>query len=242
MNSIYLNGFSVLVLVNREPSEKIIYKDAYYYSMPNNTKYEIELRNDHNVRVDSHVWLHGKKLGVWRINPHQQVLISENLTLQKGQDGLLKVEFRPEKEPSSYTYLPQRNSRDVDPTQVNYLCKEYTDTVTPYDRTHRTCAMDTDSYDRYVESNLMPQIKYQFRQTKMVDSLENIDIENITTIYARLVVDDDRTTTSRQYNMMARANPTLPPLPLDLRHPSRPHSAATDSSFTLSKKYYFSNF
>ena len=263
MNSIYLNRFSLSILIDGEAAEKVIYRNANYYSMPDNTQYMIELANDNNVKADAHVFINGKKIGAWRINPYSKILVKSpsnsnqmlimvKENIQNGMSdpnyGLIKVEFRPEKESSSYNPIPKSNRIDnFDPTKVNYLCREYTDTVTPYDKIHRSCAMDTDSYDRYVDNTLLPPIKYPTQKTLMIDSINDIDVNNITIIYCRLVVDNDRSTTSRQYNLIRTTiNPSnttsSAPPPLELRHPSRPHSAAVDSNFTLSRKYLYNDF
>jgi hypothetical protein len=256
MNSTYLHRFSISILVNGDPAEKIIYRNANYFSMPDNTQYTIELTNDNNVRADAHVSIHGEKIGAWRINPYSKVLVvspaarKQKLIMSKNSGntsskeyGLIKVEFKPAKKSIAYTPSTKDN---FDPTNVNYLCKKYTDTVTPYDKTHRSCAMDTNSYDRYVENTLMPPIKYPTHQQIMVDSIDNIDIENITIIYTRLVVDNDRSAVNRYNLIRTTLNPnkttSSKPPPLELRHPSRPHTGASNSNFTLSQKYMYSDY
>lgn len=255
MNSIYLNGFSLSILVDNEPVEKIIYRNANYYEMPNQSIYTLELTNDNNVRTDAHVWINEKKIGIWRINPYSTISIKthktgERFILFKDDDrdvnyGLIRIEYRPEK-PGSSTYTPPIISKkETDPTFANYLCKDYTDTVTPANKIHRSCAMNTDSYDRYVENMLMPQLRKP-EKLRTVESIDNVDIANITNIYTRLVINNDKTTTSRQYNLIRQVknyeHETPIPSKLGLMNPSRPHSISKDSNFTLSKQYNYSNF
>ena len=62
----------------------------------------------------------------------------------------------------------------------------------------------------------------------------------ITTIYARLVVDDDISTYKRKYIGIrnAKYSNKIPPK-IKLQHPSRPHGYFVGSPFTLSRKYWF---
>lgn len=273
MDSIFLNGFSLEILMDNSPIEKIIYRNSSYYSLPNKSEYVIKLGNDHGVKTDAHVWIGNSKIGVWRINPYSKITIEKSANSGKkfillkedtiyaqeaivnGRDsanGLIKIIFKPEK---ISEYIPKDNPIDsyyqnqsYDPSETQYLCKSYTDTVTPADKIHRFCAMDDDSYSRYIASTLSPikKISQNNQQYKTVGPLENIDDGNITTIYARLVVDDDRSTARRKYMALRDSgkinNSTTIPPPLELRHPARPHTCDVDSKFTLSKKYWFDSF
>jgi len=157
---------------------------------------------------------------------------------QDSNNGLVKVVFKPEKI-SAYIPLEDRSdiyyqnqSLNFDPTNAdaNYFCTSYTDTVTPYGKAHRQCSLTDEGYSRYVESNLSPagtglgaNSDQRFRK---VGTLDDIDLANVTTIYARLVVDDDITSERRKYMPLSEVrsiNKSTPiPLPINLPHPSRP--------------------
>ena len=256
MDSIFLNGFSLEIFVDNGPVEKVPYRNFNYFALPDKSEYVIKLGNDHGVKTDAHVWIDNEKIGVWRINSYSKVVIESPANInrklvllkegtinakeagiqsQDNVNGLIKIIFKPEK---LNEYIPKNNINDdyyqnqsFDPTGVHYLCKTYTDTVTPVDKIHRFCAMNDESYSRYITATLSPagrslgdNSQQRFRK---VEPLENIDDANITTLYARLVVDDDKSTTKktyislRQYGKMNNSTP-IPP-PLNLRHHDRPY-------------------
>ncbi|QKF93700.1 hypothetical protein QKU48_gp0242 [Fadolivirus algeromassiliense] len=268
MNSINLNGYSLEVLTDNEPVEKIIYHDTNYYALPNNTEYMIRLTNNRDVKTDATIWIDNERVGTWRVNPYSRITVerpgnmNRKFTLvretsyqakQAGVEvglqvnGLIKVEFKPEK---FSEYVPQiRDHTDYlqsyDPTGVHYLCKAYTDTVTPADKIHRFCAMNSNSYDRYVESNLLSpgatilgnQSNQQFKKVVPID---NVDTANITVIHTRLVVDDDKSTWRRKYIHLREANnvnnQTLVPPPINREHPSRPSKCFVNNNFAAQNK------
>lgn len=246
MDSVILNGFSFEILANYgngiwDPLEKIIYKNAYYYSLPDKSEYKLRIGNDHGVIVDAHVSIDNNKIGIWRVNPYSKITINKIFILDNRITGLFFVEFRPEK---ISTYTPKVTIQQPDPTESYYLCQDYTDTVTPYDKRHRDCAMDDESYNRYIYSKLSPTIYKQQKPTK-VASIDNVDMANITKIYARLVIDNDKSIARRKYMPIhdiktEQTKTTIPPQ-ITMRHPSRP-SPQYDKTLPLSRTYYFDRF
>jgi hypothetical protein len=275
MNSINLNGYSLEILAHGEIMEKIIYKNANYYALENDTEYKIRLTNNKNVRTDAHIWIDDQKVGVWRINPYSRITIERPANLNRKftlvkeisyrakeagielglqTNGLVKVEFKPEKY-SSYVpevadYNDYYSKQTYDPTGVHYLCKAYTDTVTPADKIHRFCAMNDSSYDRYISNTLLSPgatvLGSQSNQTfKRTESIENIDTSNITIIYARLVVDEDHPTNRRNYIHLREANnmnhQTLVPPPIR-EHPSRPSKCFENNNYEASNKQWLDRY
>lgn len=275
MNSINLNGYSLEILAYGETMEKIIYKNANYYALKNNTEYKIRLTNNKDVRTDAHIWIDEEKVGVWRINPYSRITIERPVNLDRKftlvketsyyareagielglqTNGLIKVEFKPEK---YSTYVPKvneyndyYNKQEYDPTGVHYLCKAYTDTVTPADKIHRFCAMNDSSYDRYVSNTLLSPgatvLGNHSDQTfKRTEPIENIDTSNITIIHARLVVDEDKTTNRRNYIHLREANninhQTLVPPPIR-ENPSRPSKCLMNNNYEASNKQWLDRY
>lgn len=108
--------FSVNIL--GDTVKKINRDSDSLYAMKNKTKYEIELRNNGNRRCDAFVYIDGDFIGAWRINSfssitlkrpaetdRQFIFVSEDSEESKMvgtisgaiNNGLIKVEFKPEK-------------------------------------------------------------------------------------------------------------------------------------------------
>jgi len=241
MNSINLNGYSFELLSNNTVVEKVIYKNANYYALPVNSAYKVRLTNNTAKKADAHIWLGDDKLGVWRVNPYSRITV-DHPAYKLQVDKLVKVEFKPEK---ISTYNPQTQNNMVDPTETNYLCHTYTDTVTPYGKSHRTCALSDYNYDRYVAYNLSPRasILQDIQPPRRVEPITDVDQANITTIYTRLIVDNDVSTSRREYIHMRESNSnnnqtTIPP-PIDLEHPARPRRNINNNYAARHPEWYF---
>lgn len=274
MNSINLNGYSLEILMDSEPVEKIIYKNANYYALPNNTEYKIRLTNSKDVRTDAYITIDDEKVGVWRINPYSRITLerptngNRKFTLIKETsyqpkptgievglqtNGLIKVEFKPEKYSKYVPDVADYNDyhkQTYDPTGVHYLCKSYTDTVTPADKIHRFCALNDSSYDRYVANTLSPPTilsgHHNNQSFKKVDSIVDVDTNNITVIYTRLIVDEDKTTSRRQYIHLREANnvnhQTMVPSPINRENPSRPSKCFVNNNFEAQNKEWLDRY
>jgi len=268
MDSIQLNGFSVEILGYFGPIEKVIYKDSNYYAMEDGTEYKIRLTNTHNVKVDAHVWIDGKKIGVWRIKPHGRVtverpanlsrkftLLSErsqhekypNLRINKNLHGLIKVTFRPEVEDKLYGNMRHGYDKEYIYSSSLPMCNSYSDTVTPHTRYNRNCITKAQVYENSIMDRYGPAGTgvgdYSHQRFNRVTPISDIDYDNITTIYTRLVVDNDQSTYRRKYLGLREATQvSRPPPSIELDHPSRPHTCAGNSKLTLSGKYYFDTF
>jgi len=75
MDTIFLNGFAMSILSNKEHVKKIIDRRTNYYSLSNTSRFMIKLENNHPIRVDAHVWINNEKMGIWRINPYSNIII-----------------------------------------------------------------------------------------------------------------------------------------------------------------------
>jgi len=245
------------------PLEKIVYKNSHFYSLPENSEYKIKLGNNNFMRVDAHVWIDGIKIGVWRINPESSIIIDKTtkgnkkfILMKEGtqdaivagirsgafDNGLITVKFIPEKLQPAYEIKPNYSYHD-DPTEYPYLCDKYTDTVTPSTSSNRFCAMNTLGYLKHTDNSLShgTLFKNGDRLYKKVEPLKGIDNMLVTTVVARLVVDDDLSSYRKKFMMHNEGDVRNIPQRLDLKHPARPHTCNTDSKYTLSRKYWFDN-
>ena len=255
MDAIHLNNFSLEIMDNNGPVEKVIYKDSNYYAMPEGTEYKLRLTNSRDTRTDAHVWIDGEKVGIWRINPNSRIVVERpsgtsrkfmilnNRIIDSPNIGVVKVTFKPEMYDNLYGLMRHGHEKEYLYSAYTPRCFEYSDTVTPYDKQHQNCMLSTKEYEDKLYGKLY-STKYNSKQNfDHVTPLSDIDYNNITTIYTRLVVDNDRSTYSRKYNTLREArNVSSPPQRLDLQHPSRAHPCSRDSSFKLSRKYHFDNF
>lgn len=217
MNSIFLNGFS-LNIISDNPVEKVIYKNSNYFSLPHRSEYAIQLSNNHEVKADAHVWIDNEKIGVWRISSYGKitierpaninrkfVLLKEGTTEARGasihdhnsSNGLVKVVFYPEK----IQHIYWQNNYSCEYDSINAPIKKacgFQQMSNNSNLSHAGTALGDDSYQRF----------------RKVESLTNVDDENITTIYARLVV-DDTTISRKKYISLNQVNNSMsipPPL------------------------------
>jgi len=123
MNSVKLNNFSVDVRSNDCKVKKRHTFNGNYFVIKNGSTYKLILGNHNSTQCDCHVWIDNEKMGVFRINPHSEIvlerpnnvkrkftLFSENSDIAKDNgaisgdhyNGLVKVEFRPERKESTY--------------------------------------------------------------------------------------------------------------------------------------------
>lgn len=286
MDTVLLNGFSLEILSSFGPVEKVIYREGNYFSLPDGSEYKLKLGNDHDTRVDAHVWIDGEKVGVWRINPYSSIVIerphniSRKFTLFKEgtrrairagvkngdhETGIIKVIFKPENiYYSGIFYNNPTHLNETDHRLYRWECSnDYTDTVTPSDKQNRRCNLNAYNYEVQGRPNFGINLQNSFssavspnyssagsvlgddslQRFKRTKPLDEIDTDMITTIYARLVVDDDRTTYKRDYIGIKHAMKTnkIPPRINGPTHMGRSHYCYKDSPFILSRKYWFDN-
>lgn len=191
MNSlIILNGYGFDIIDNR--SKKIVYRKGYYYLLENTSTYKIRLMNNRGVRTDAYCWIGDQKIGIWRVNPYSSIIIEkpvdseETFRFNKDSNNLIRVEFCPEQITDDYSPPIRTYPCDDEP-----ICEKYLDTITPYNKNHRVCALSDNSYEKYILNNLSIGYNVSLPKPKKVDKLETIDKANVTIIYAKLIEKDD---------------------------------------------------
>ncbi len=70
------DGYSVQIFLNENPT--YIYKNCgkFGVSLPNNSKYSIQLTNNNSIATDAYLRIDGKKMGAYRIIPNENIAIS----------------------------------------------------------------------------------------------------------------------------------------------------------------------
>ena len=228
MDYIFNKGFYIGLLTGDDIVQKIIYGKSNYYSLHSNSYYSIKLGNSHNVRVDAHIWIDNKKIGIFRINPNSSIVVSRDnygnqLIMMKHQNfkkGLIKVVFIPEKYIQNYEYTnPTRNTKpDVDIYRWNCY-NNYTDGVTPSNANNRRCIRDALDYEinwrpiygEELRDILQPNYGKEKRYNYGAEiNKNNIDTKNIATIYAQLFINDDFSYYKQPYVETVRDDKTNP--------------------------------
>jgi hypothetical protein len=205
MNSVDLNGFSVEIVGSNGLVRKVYDMGHTYFAMPHGTEYKLQLGSSRNTRADAHVWIDGEKVGVWRIGPYGQItierpanvarkftLLTEGTSDAIGADivtgnqdnGLVKVVFKPEFKQWSYP-----------------LCNEVVYSTNSLESNRSYGIKQNCMLERHQESRQMYDSSSDFasagtglgehsgQRFGQAEPLTSIDDANITTIYARLVVD-----------------------------------------------------
>lgn len=213
MKSIYKNGFSIEITkyYNDTPDfiQKILYRNSNYYTFSNDIPYSIVLSNSNDVRADAHVWINDYKLGIYRVNPRSIVTVStykngDLLTINDNSNTyseIIKVEFVGEKYRGDniiYTNPTRNTLPDVTLAYPN-CNNNYTDGTTPSNINNRRCAVDALNY----ELNYIPKYGNALFST-FVNNMQNdrystipqikknnINKEEITTIYTRIFINKD---------------------------------------------------
>jgi len=263
MDSIQEGKFSLEVLIQTGPAEKVIYKGFNYYDMKDGSQFKLKLGNHSDRKTDAHIWFDRDKIGIWRINPYSEVVVSSNnfIAIRNDKQYLQKDLLR-------IVYLPEKYEPKIDynnPTimyscngSINRKCfNNYTDTVTPVDKLNKRCLLPACDYlknrplygkglistfPETAQKGLginTPLGKLNSRYKK-VEPLKEVDEEMKRTVYSRIIPNKDSPSNRRKYNgiKQSKYNDKVPPL-MDLRYPSRPHTCNVDSDFTFSKVYYF---
>lgn len=201
MNRISINGFSLSILSNGMSARKENIHGAYYFLLSHGSQYKLKLFNDHNTKCDAEIWIDDEKIGTWRINSHHDIVIERPSTINRKfvflkenscvanlaginvnrNNGLIKIVFKPERE-----YMLFNNNFDSNMGQSSFM---------------GLCA-----------NNCMPKssmsiqpLNYQFsnyshgatalgnkshQEFDTISPIYDVDSSNITTIMARLIIDE----------------------------------------------------
>ena len=141
---------------------------------------------------------------------------------------------------------------------------KYADTVTPSDKQRRQCILPAHNYltdgrpvfGEMIKPKYYPEIvpSYPFNEIGLkkaddrlkrfvrVSPLEKINRSLVTTVYARIVPDSDKSAYRRDHIGLRQGYATnrYPPR-LYRDHPNRPYKTERAVPFTLSRKYWFDN-
>lgn len=182
------------IVSDRSYIDKVVIRGADYYKMPHKTEYKIKLGNDTEARVDAHVYVDGKKIGVWRVRPYSTTTIerasysNRKLTfLKTGSEsarsvgikknletnGLIKVVFKPEKVYEVfYDHIMSPKGRGY------LLCND-----------QQSFNLNS-SFENSFEgaTALGKRSDQEFNRTS---ALTDIDTDNIVVLYARLMISDN---------------------------------------------------
>lgn len=211
MNQVYMNDFSLEIQTNGIKADKIVKNGSNYFVLPNESEYKLKLGNQKSVKVDAHVSIDGEKVGIWRINKYSSITIERPSNINKkfvllkegtsqaksagiktGDDsnGLIKIVFKPEKVKENIMYFNHISSCFNDSLQSNYSSNKSMKQSTD------SCAYRTSKgYNNIESSGISPAGTalgdHSNQKFKNVERIYDYDDDNITTIYARLTVNDN---------------------------------------------------
>lgn len=177
MDSVYLNGFSLEILVDDSPVEKILYNNSNYFSLSDKSEYAIKLSNNHSTKADACVWIDDIKMGTWRINPYSKITIerpaniNRKFTLLKegtntarnagisnknSSNGLIKITFKTEQK--EHDSINMRDNICYNQSFKSYCSKSLNmnstnsahnmNNMNLLSNTESSCWSNSDSYDK----------------------------------------------------------------------------------------------
>ena len=206
MNSINLNNFAVEIIPKSGYSDKTVIDGAYYYKLPHKSEYKIKLSNNHNSKCDAIIWLEGEEIGTWRLNGYQSISIERpanidrkftfvrdtsidairaGVTPNSDNNGLIKVLFKPEKD---YLYTLDETWCGCRSLSMNNNINTTTQFMN--NNINKSSSMYDPVSHNNVSSGATVLGDRSDQTFRTVGPLYNVDPENITTIYVRLLVDD----------------------------------------------------
>lgn len=190
------NGFSLeIIRGNGFPPVKLMKEGYTFYAMPNLSTYKIKLSNNNAVRTDATIYIDGTQIGVFRISSYGSIIverptgIERKFTLIKEgtdegvkagiipgnfENGLIKVVFRPEKKHNHFTDHFALDSYDSKKIRSNSY--QSTNCYSQENYSSAGTGLGEHSNQRFYETSI----------------LTSIDLQKVTTLYARLVVDEDQ--------------------------------------------------
>ena len=179
--------------------------------------------SDNGTKCDAHVWIDNIKVGVWRINPYKNIIIErpinhfrkfilmnensseiiniKNRNNTNNNNGLIKIEFKPEEFQTNSSFSNIELLSYCNMTNVN-TCKS---------SNYYDCSSNISNLSQGI-TVLGDNSNQRFRK---VSPLHNIDINKITIIYARLVIDNNKIKRKKYISLGDNNNSTNIPPPLD---------------------------
>lgn len=179
------NGFSVNI-----PEAHNVRKGGWtYHSLGHKQEYSIKMMNNRSTRCDAKVYIDGKDMGTWRINPMESITverpvdahrkftffkadsdIGRRVSSSMSNKGVVKVVFKPAREVSWYNSLGYEGCVDSLYTNNSFGSRK----------------SKMESYSAGV-TGLGHRSDQSFGS---VSAITDVDTENITTIELRLIVDN----------------------------------------------------
>lgn len=252
MNTVRFKRFTINIISNNQFVERLIYNNYNYFVLPNKSIFQIILGNETPVRVDAYVQFNDQHVGTYRINPFSNITINKPLRLYNEssrefymnglepgnpKNGLIQVTFYPERYIPTST-LPNGQFHE------NETCYDYTDTVTRAGGPRRQCLLTAENYLKKRHLSVNNELNFIAKtNNNNIYPIEDVDINNITKMFVRMIVDTDQTSyRNLQTESPTLTNPSIPPPVLDIKHPARPRPCNIDSKFSLDEKtYYFAS-
>jgi len=201
---ISLNRFTVDVTAGNAHITNFKRDGNNYFALPDKTEYTIVLGNNRTTRCDAHVYIDGEKVGVWRINSDSSIRIERPANVSrkftflkegsydahnagikcgKTDNGLLKVIFKPEQE----LYFKSRGCLSFGECMPNVRLESLYNNSLNDSLSFSSNTFNTQSYSSGATA-LGDHSSQNFSSTSPITEIDN---DNITAIYARLVVNDD---------------------------------------------------
>jgi hypothetical protein len=207
-----------------------------YYAFKDGTAYNIRMENNHNTRCDAEVNIDNEHVGTWRIEPNSTInvdrpvnidkkftFVEENGELfnragarQKNENGLIKIVFKPEQKTYSMEVTNSYGSGEflgrarAKQTNGNFDSEEYK----PLD----LLSTNTKGFGSNYKQGATILGEQSNQRFVNANEIRRYDNENITTINARLVIDDARSHNSDfislERGLRQQTNIQQPPPPI----------------------------
>lgn len=198
-----LNGFGLEIISSG--GKRFSREGAEYVALPHRSEYRLKLVNNRSVQTDAKVWIDGTHVGTWRLKPYSSSNIERpitenrkftfvkeksyeanagNLITGRSDNGLIRVQFKPEKDSCldriiMPSYASATLNLSYDDSCNNSLCRSF--------------GTNTNSYQHnknYMSGGTVLG-QHSDQRFNSILPLKDIDIEHITDLYLRLVVDTE---------------------------------------------------
>ena len=194
---VHLNSYSVEIVSNDSPVRNFIRDRGNYVALRHNSEYKLEITNNRGTRCDVVIWIDDEKVGVWRLDGYQSATIERpvgtsrrftfvregsqqarfgEIVTGNTNNGLIKAVFTPEKRQRTTNYPVTYGTLNTN------SALSFGKQMLGSDSLHNFSNYQSGGT---VLGNLSNQ------RFNTVAPLRSIDHDNVTTLYTRLVVDED---------------------------------------------------
>jgi hypothetical protein len=212
MNKIHLNGFS-LEIISDNNVRKVTQNGSTYFALSNESEYKLKLGSNLDTITDAHVWIDDELAGIWRIESFATITIERPSNVKrkftflkegsnaarkagivKGNEsnGSIKVTFKPKKQYHIAQFTTFSNASPMEKYSMKSCCQSFGDSISA----GATVLGDKSSQ--------------RFSNTSGISEYD-IDSDNVTTINARLVIDNNF---SQKYVSLKKNRENNVPAPL----------------------------